>query len=89
MNDSADSNKVENNEDKQTNGSSTTRTEGKKGKKRKHVCDRCKLTFSHLSSLSRHRRIHQITKRRHGCKECGKTFASSENLKRHLVTHSG
>ncbi|KYO26253.1 zinc finger protein 787-like [Alligator mississippiensis] len=54
----------------------------------RHWCAECKKPFAHLSSLSRHRRLHAGEKP-HGCFECKKRFVSRSDLARHRRVHTG
>mmetsp|Transcript_12628 Transcript_12628/g.22921 ORF Transcript_12628/g.22921 Transcript_12628/m.22921 type:complete len:327 (-) Transcript_12628:321-1301(-) len=57
-------------------------------KRSKYMCEACRRTFAHKSSLMTHSRIH-TGERPHKCKVCNKTFSQKSNLITHVRTHTG
>lgn len=53
---------------------------------KKHECKKCKKSFSRVSLLNRHMKLHLGIKP-YQCTVCGWRFLQSYNLKKHLLTH--
>ncbi|XP_028672625.2 zinc finger protein 184-like [Erpetoichthys calabaricus] len=53
-----------------------------------YSCTECWKTFTKMSYLRKHQRIHSGVKP-YSCTACKKTFSRSEHLKRHLRVHTG
>lgn len=58
---------------------------------RKHKCQVCNKTFSQVSNLNNHMKLHdpENAKERLKCDQCETTFTDPRSLKRHEAKHSG
>merc|ERR1712072_1643861 len=57
-----------------------------KPKPKVHGCNKCEKSFSKVSLLNRHMKLHQGIKP-YQCNICGWRFLQSYNLKKHILTH--
>ena len=56
--------------------------------KKLYQCNRCSYNSTNLSTLKRHKLIHD-KKKSFVCKICKKSFIDKSKLNQHLVTHPG
>ncbi|XP_037834246.1 zinc finger protein 568-like isoform X2 [Kryptolebias marmoratus] len=60
---------------------------GHTDERKPYACDSCGRSFSHLSSLNRHKKVH-LQGKAYSCKLCDKTFKQNSLLLSHIRTHN-